>query len=181
MLVLASASPQRAAILEQLGVPFLVRPVEVEEVAAGDPRALVAENALRKARAADGALVLGADTTVALGERILGKPADEAEARDHLHALAGAEHEVWSGVALIRGGEEQTAQARTAVRFRALTDDEIDRYVARGEWRGRAGGYAIQARGASLVDRIEGDYLNVVGLPVAALVTLDPGLFTGRS
>jgi septum formation protein len=181
VLILASASPQRAAILAQLGVPFQARPVEVDEAADGEPRALVAENALRKARAAPGDPVLGADTAVAIGGRVLGKPVDEDEAREYLRALGGAEHEVWSGVALIRGGEERTAQARTAVRFRDLTEADVDHYVATGEWRGRAGGYAIQGRGATLVEGIEGDYLNVVGLPVAALVTLDPRLFAGEA
>lgn len=175
-LILASRSPQRAAILEQLGVAFHAVAADVDELAEGDPRALVVENALRKARAVAGDRVLGADTAVVLGERVLGKPRDEAQARDFLAALSGATHQVWSGVALIDVHGERSAAACTAVRFRALGAAEIDRYVAGGEWRGRAGGYAIQGRGAALVEAIEGDYLNVVGLPVAALLGLDPGL-----
>jgi septum formation protein len=176
-LTLASASPQRRTILDQLGVPYEARPVEVAELAEGDPGDLVVENALRKARAADGDPVLGADTVVALGERVLGKPAGEAEARGFLADLSGATHEVWSGVALINGDTERTAAARTAVRFRALSDADVEGYLATGEWRGRAGGYAIQGRGAALVESIDGDYFNVVGLPVAALVELAPALF----
>jgi len=173
-LILASRSPQRAAILEQLGVAFRAVGPDVDELAEGEPRELVVENALRKARAVEGDRVLGADTAVVLGERVLGKPGDEGEAREFLASLAGTSHDVWSGVALIDAGGERTAAARTAVRFRALGPADIDRYVAGGEWRERAGGYAIQGRGAALVDAIEGDYLNVVGLPVAALLGLDP-------
>jgi septum formation protein len=179
VLVLASRSPQRRAILEQLGVAFEARPSEVEELTAGEPSALVVENALRKARAAPGDHVLGADTAVALGDRVLGRPADEGEARGFLRDLSGATHEVWTGVALIRDGVERTAVARTDVRFRALSEGDVERYLAAGEWRGRAGGYAIQGLGATLVESIEGDYFNVVGLPVATLVGLDPGLFVG--
>lgn len=173
-LTLASASPQRREILERLGVPFVARVAEVDELAEGEPRRLVVENALRKARAVKGERVLGVDTAVVLGERVLGKPRSEREAREFLGSLAGSTHAVWSGLALIEGSSERTAAARTAVRFRRLDAAEIDRYVATGEWRGRAGGYAIQGRGAALVEAIEGDYLNVVGLPVAALIGLDP-------
>lgn len=182
MLILASGSPQRAAILGQLGVPFEARPTHAEERTEGSPRALVADNALRKARAAGGDLVLGADTAVALGGRIFGKPADASEARKGLTDLSGATHEVWTGVALRIGVEERTAEARTEVAFRRLTQVDIDAYVVTGEWRGRAGGYAIQGLGATLVERIEGDYFNVVGLPVAALVALAPEVFApGRN
>ncbi|GAC1437363.1 MAG: hypothetical protein NVSMB51_11090 [Solirubrobacteraceae bacterium] len=134
------------------------------------------ENALRKARAVDGALVLGVDTLVAVGDVIYGKPRDEAHARATLRALSGRTHEVLSGIALIEAGRERTAAVRTAVSFRAVSQQLLDWYVACGEWRGRAGGYAIQGRGAALVAAIEGDYTNVVGLPVAALLELAPGL-----
>jgi septum formation protein len=176
MLVLASASPQRAAILTQLGVEFRVQPADVDERASGDAGALVEHNALLKARAVEGNPVLGSDTAVALDDDVLGKPADRAEARAFLKRLSGAEHAVWSAVALVQDGAERTAVDCAQVTFRGLTDEEIDWYVGTGEWEGRAGGYAIQGRGAALVERVEGDYNCVVGLPVAALVGLAPGL-----
>jgi septum formation protein len=179
-LILASRSPQRAAILDQIGVAYTAVAPAVEELSEGDPGEVVVENALRKARAVEGDRVLGADTAVVLGARVLGKPCDEAQAREFLAALSGATHHVWSGVALIDSDGERSAAACTAVRFRALEAAEVDRYVATGEWRERAGGYAIQARGAALVEAIEGDYLNVVGLPVATLLRLDPGLLAPR-
>ncbi len=139
------------------------------------------ENAYRKARAVADRLgtaspVLGVDTVVALGRRIFHKPPDADAARSTLAALAGREHAVLSGVCLIEGDRVQSAASRTQVSFRALTAEQIDDYVETGEWRGRAGGYAIQERGALLVSAIEGDYLNVVGLPVATLADLAPWL-----
>jgi septum formation protein len=179
-LVLASRSPQRRAILEQLGIAFTVRPADVEEVADGEPAAVAAENARRKARAVDAAAdetVLGVDTLVTLDGRIYGKPSNEEEARSFLAALGGRTHEVVSGVAL-RGadGGLREAVATTTVTFRVLPPATLDWYLATGEWRERAGGYAIQGRGAALVAAIEGDYLNVVGLPVAALLDIAPEL-----
>lgn len=117
-----------------------------------------------------GALVLGVDTLVTLDGAIFGKPADAAHALRTLELLDGRTHRVVSGVAVTRDGETRTDTAITAVTFRTLGDAERRAYVATGEWRGRAGGYAIQGRGATLVHRIEGDYLNVVGLPVATLL-----------
>jgi septum formation protein len=179
-LVLASRSPQRRAILQQLGVPFVERPTDVVEEDAGTPEAVVAENALRKAMAAqarEGEVVLGVDTLVATGTEIWGKPADADAAAETLRRLSGRAHLVVSGVALARAGDEvQAATAVTRVAFRPLDDALVDWYVASGEWQGRAGGYAIQGRGAALVQGIEGDYLNVVGLPVATLLDLWPGL-----
>jgi nucleoside triphosphate pyrophosphatase len=179
-LVLASRSPQRRAILEQLGVPFVARPVDVEEDDAGEPNAVALANARRKALAAgvaEGEVVLGVDTIVAIDGEIWGKPADADAAAATLRRLSGRTHTVVSGVALLRaGGDVQAATATTEVTFRALDDALVDWYVARGEWDGRAGGYAIQGRGAALVDRIEGDYLNVVGLPLATLIDLWPAL-----
>jgi septum formation protein len=179
-LVLASSSPQRRAILARLGVQFTVRPTETRERAAGDPGEVAAENALRKARAARipgvSELVLGCDTLVSLDGVIYGKPVDERAARESLAALSGATHEVLSGIALLVGDEERTALARTAVTFRVLGQDLLDWYVAMGEWRGRAGGYAIQGAGAALVRAVEGDYENVVGLPLATLLDLYPQL-----
>jgi septum formation protein len=182
-LILASRSSQRRAILEQLGVDFRVEPPEgVEELAEGDPRGVVVENALRKARAAPGEPARGVDTAVVLDGRAYGKPRDEAEAEAFLSRLSGREHEVMSGIALRRGGAERTELAVTRVRFRRLEAGEIAWYLRTGEWRERAGGYAIQGRGAALVAELEGDYLNVVGLPVPALIRLAPDLvFAGVS
>ncbi len=141
---------------------------------------MAAENARRKALAVagDGAdeLVVGCDTLVATGSDIWGKPPDEAAARDTLRHLSGRTHEVVSGLALVRDGEVREATETTRVTFRALDEPTIQWYLATREWEGRAGGYAIQGRGAVLVSRIEGDYLNVVGLPVAALLALEPQL-----
>lgn len=177
--MLASASTQRSAILEQLGVKFTVVPANVDELEDGDPPELVEHNALLKARAVPGARVLGSDTAVAVDRDVLGKPSDEAQARAFLHRLAGREHCVWSAVALIDAAGERTAVAHTAVRFRPLGGEILDWYVGTGEWRGRAGGYAIQGRGAALVERVEGDYTCVVGLPVAALIDMAPELIEG--
>jgi septum formation protein len=183
---LASRSPQRRAILERIGVPFTVRPTDVEELDRGDPGEVALENALRKARAASAeakgdveaeeAVILGVDTLVALDDVIYGKPADQAHARLTLRALAGRTHEVFSGLALLSGAAEHTAVVRTAVSFRELDEGLLDWYLATGEWQGRAGGYAIQGAGAALVRAVRGDYENVVGLPLASLLDLHPGL-----
>jgi septum formation protein len=179
VITLASASPQRRAILAQLGVPFEVRPADIPELEDGDPATVALTNARRKAEAVEGEHVLGVDTVVALDGRIHGKPADEDEARATLQALSGRTHEVWSGVCVRGVGE---AVVSTAVTFRELGEGWIEWYLASGEWRDRAGGYAIQGRGAALVTRIEGDYSNVVGLPVAAFTDLLATLgFPGKS
>jgi septum formation protein len=120
--------------------------------------------------------VLGVDTAVVVDGQPLGKPRDSAQAEGFIGRLAGREHEVMSGIALRRAGEETSDVAVTRVRFRSLSAAEIDWYVATGEWRERAGGYAIQGRGAALVERVEGDYWNVVGLPVPVLLALAPEL-----
>jgi septum formation protein len=180
--ILASGSPQRRAILEQLGVEFSVVATGVDELTAGPPEEVAIENACRKARAAaaepigGGDLVLGVDTLVALDDRLYGKPADRDEAAATLRALGGRSHHVVSGVCLIEDGRERTAVAVTTVGFRPLDAAAIDWYLDTGEWRGRAGGYAIQGRGGALVESIQGDYLNVVGLPVATLLDLLPSL-----
>ena len=143
------------------------------------PAAVAAENARRKALATErrtGDLVLGVDTLVATEAAIWGKPADEQAARATLLHLAGRTHEVHGGLVLLRDGEMAEAAAVTAVTFRPFGPELADWYVRSGEWRGRAGGYAIQGRGAALVERIDGDYLNVVGLPLAALLRVWPGL-----
>jgi septum formation protein len=120
--------------------------------------------------------VLGVDTVVELAGRIYGKPADEPSARATLEALSDQTHTVISALVLLEGGQERSALTHTQVSFRALTPRLIDWYVASGEWRGRAGGYAIQGAGAALVRNVNGDYENVVGLPVATLLDLHPGL-----
>jgi septum formation protein len=180
-LVLASGSPQRRAILDDLGLAFEVQVSDVAEEEEGAPRAVASENALRKALAVAETfpddLVVGCDTLVATdGVEIWGKPADAAHAARTLRHLAGRTHEVVSGLALVERGEVSTATEITEVTFRDLSDAEINWYVGTGEWQGRAGAYAIQQRGAVLVNRIAGDYLNVVGLPVAALLGLRPDL-----
>jgi len=175
-LILASGSPQRKAILEQLGVEFRVEVPELEEVVDGDAHEVVRENALLKARAVSGERVLGADTAVVLDDEVFGKPADERAAERFLRALSGRMHHVMTGVAVIDGGEERSDVAVTEVHFRELTDANLDWYLATEEWRERAGGYAIQGRGAVLVESIVGDYWNVVGLPVPLLLRLMPDL-----
>jgi septum formation protein len=177
-LILASRSPQRRAILEQIAVPFEVRLPDVDELAEGPAAEVALENAHRKASAIAPAElpVLGVDTVVSLGRRIFGKPRDAAHAAEMLETLSGRTHVVVSGLCLIDGDRTRTGAAQTAVEFRSLDRAAIEAYVGTREWEGRAGAYAIQGRGATLVCRIEGDYLNVVGLPVATLVDLAPHL-----
>ena len=123
--------------------------------------------------------MLGVDTTVVLDGRIYAKPADAGDAERMLEELAGRTHAVVSGLALLTPGWEHVEDAVTLVTFRTLTPRDLGRYVASGEWKGRAGGYAIQGRGAALVERIDGDYLNVVGLPASLLVRLLAEKFPG--
>jgi septum formation protein len=159
-----------------VGIDFEVRPTGVEEETAGDPVAVALANARRKAEAIEAhppELVLGADTVVALDGEIMGKPRDAAHAREYLERLNGRTHEVIGGIAF-KGGA--AAHEVTRVTFRRVDSATLDWYVGTGEWEGRAGGYAIQGAGAALVARIEGDYLNVVGLPLARLLKLRPGL-----
>ena len=171
-LVLASRSPQRRAILEQLGIDFAVVAPSYEEhdPPGAVPEQVAAVHARGKARSVEGRSVLGVDTVVAIDNAVLGKPADEAEAGEMLARLAGRVHVVHSGLCLRVDGAEHERTAATRVAFRPLSEREIGWYVGCGEWRGRAGGYAVQGRGAALVERLEGDYFNVVGLPVAALI-----------
>jgi septum formation protein len=183
--VLASTSPQRSAILEQLGIPFEVIPPRYEEhdLPGVSPAAAARAHAEGKARSvlgeAAGRPVLGVDTAVVAAGRVYGKPSDEPGAREMLAALAGREHEVISGLCLIGPNVELLEHDTTRVEFRPLTARQIDDYLSTGEWEGRAGAYAIQGRGAWLVSRIEGDYLNVVGLPAALLVGLLAEHFPG--
>jgi septum formation protein len=161
-------------------VAFSVVVSDVPEREQGPGEEVAVQNAVAKAQAVAAdypeALVLGADTIVELDGRIYGKAADPAQARDTLRALSGRRHSVVGGICLTHAGRARTASARTAVSFRELSAELIEWYLDSGEWRERAGCYAIQGRGAALVGGIEGDYLNVVGLPVPTLLSLEPEL-----
>jgi septum formation protein len=152
-----------------------VRPADIVEDAEGEPAAVAEGNARRKAEAIrphPPQLVLGADTVVALDGAVLGKPRDAAQAREYVGRLNGRTHEVLGGIALAAAGEIVASTVEiTRVTFKASSDEELDAYVATGEWEGRAGGYAIQGRGGDLVAAVDGDYLNVVGLPLERLKT----------
>ncbi len=177
-LVLASASPRRRRILEHLGYDFLVRPAEVDETQRDgeDALAYVERLALAKATAdaRAGELVLGADTIVAVDGRLLGKPSDRDDAIWMLRRLSGREHEVSTGVAVhdVDSDRTETATVTTVVAFAQLSDREIEWYVDSGEPMDKAGGYAIQGLGRLFVVRIDGDYTNVVGLPVPTVYAL---------
>ena len=175
-LTLASTSPQRRAILEQLAIAFdVVAPHYVEDDPPdAEPTELVRRHAEGKARSvhADGRITLGVDTTVVLDGRIYGKAPNADEAAHMLHALSGRTHTVVSGLCLLGAGDDFVAHELTDVTFRQLPAETVASYVAGGEWEGRAGAYAIQGLGGRLVERVDGDYLNVVGLPGAILVSL---------
>ncbi len=176
-IVLASASPRREELLRRIVSDFDIIPSPIDEPLHGRPRARCLDAAERKARdvaaRADG-LVIGADTIVVQGPRILGKPAARAEAAAMLRRLSGRWHDVLTGVFLLdtAAGRSRAAVEKTRVHFRRLTDHEIADYLACEEYGDKAGAYAIQGRAASFVDRIRGDYTNVMGLPVARLVLL---------
>jgi septum formation protein len=176
-LLLASTSPQRRAILTQLGLPFEVAAPDYDEVAGTSPL----ERAAGKARSLPlGELpVLGVDTEVLLDGELLGKPGDATEAEAMLESLSGRSHDVVSGLCLRTHAWEELHEERTTVTFRDLTPRDLASYVRTGEWEGRAGAYAIQGIGASLVTRIDGDFLNVVGLPASLLVRLLATRFAG--
>ena len=193
-LVLASRSPRRREILGWLGVDFEVVEPDVEELREGpDPESLVLENARLKALAgldaigdpSDDTVVLGVDTDVFVDGHMLGQPGDRVEAEQRLRLLSGREHELLSGVCLvgpraagIPGAplRERTGLSRSLVTFRALDEPTLATYLDSEEWRGRAGGYAIQGLGSILVEKVEGDFSNVVGLPIRVLMDLDPAL-----
>ena len=176
VLTLASTSPQRRAILEQLRIPFeVVTPEYVEhDPPDADPTELVRRHAEGKARSvhADGLVTLGVDTTVVLDGRVYGKADGAEEAAEMLRGLAGRTHAVVSGLCLLGAGADVVAHERTDVTFRNVSEETLAQYVASREWEGRAGAYAIQGCGGRLVERIDGDYLNVVGLPGALLVSI---------
>ena len=179
-LVLASRSPQRKLLLEQLGMPFRIVVSEHDEgVSDGDPAHTVQQNARGKAEEVlartelqAGEVVLGVDTVVVSEGEILGKARDAEEAASYLRRLAARRHEVYSGLYLTSRKLALASHAVTGVTFRSLTDGELEAYVRSGEWRDRAGAYAIQGIGSALVQRVDGDYFNVVGLPVAELLRL---------
>jgi septum formation protein len=182
-IILASRSPQRRAILEQLDLPFIVVPPRYDEASTGsDPAKIVRQNAQGKAHSVgphEECPVLGVDTAVVVDGEALGKPANASEAEAMLERLSGRTHEVVSGLCLITPGWEEHEHEVTQVTFRRLTARDLAHYVGSGEWEDRAGGYAIQGLGGSLVERLEGDYLNVVGLPAALLVRLLAERFPG--
>jgi septum formation protein len=190
--VLASRSPQRQALLEGLGVEFDVAEPRIQELEEGDPREVVLENARWKAASISpieppGTLVIAGDTEVALDGRTLGQAEDETEARGHLESLSGREHEVLGALALMGPGTDEQERPVTRegvvvsmVRFRELAPVLIDSYLASGEWRGRAGSYAIQGLGSALVEEVRGDVSNVIGLPVGLLLELAPELVPAR-
>jgi len=165
-----------------LGVPFDVVVPEAEELTSGDPETTVVENARRKARAGmetaggEAALVLGVDTEVVLDGRLLGKAGNADEARERLEALSGRTHEVLSGMVLIAPPDESSRVAKSRVTFRDVPPNLLEAYLASGEWRDRAGAYAVQGLGSALVERVEGDLSNVIGLPVGLLLDLVPDL-----
>lgn len=175
-LILASASPRRREILQTAGLHFTVRVSDAEEVIApGTPpqdavQQLAAQKAAAAAKDCPGDTVIGADTVVTLDGGILGKPRDKEDAARMLRQLSGKTHEVYTGVCILHAGNTQTFYECTRVTFYPLTEEEIQAYVATGEPMDKAGAYGIQGRGCTLVQSIEGDYFNVVGLPVAALV-----------
>ncbi|MGI5920414.1 MAG: Maf family protein [Syntrophomonadaceae bacterium] len=176
-IILASESPRRKELLTRLGLNFIVMPAEIEEDVSPlqAPQDLVKKNAFQKAchvsKLVDHSLVIGADTMVVLGNYRLGKPVDEEDAYHTLSLLSGKQHEVITGLCVIDTdtGDIQIEAEITKVFFRNLTDNEINAYIASGDYKGKAGSYAIQSLGAIFVDRIEGCYYNVVGLPITRL------------
>lgn len=171
-LILASASPRRKEILQSAGIPFEVCPSRADELCAdGVPAGeLVVENAKRKAKEVaarhPGRVVLGADTLVTADGKVLGKPHDREDAKAMLRFLSGRTHEVMTGICLTDGKRTETALSVSRVTFRTLSDGLIERYVATGECDDKAGAYGIQQKGCVLVERIEGDYFSIVGLPI---------------
>jgi septum formation protein len=172
MLVLASRSPRRSELLRLAGIPFVVRPVDVDETAHNGEAPdhytqRIAEEKARAVDAAPGEIVLGADTVVTIDHHLLGKPADAADAARMLRLLSDRRHEVITGICLKRGRQIVRDMAVTRVWFTALSEDEIREYVASGEPFDKAGAYAIQGLASKYIERVDGSYANVVGLPVA--------------
>ena len=195
MIILASSSPRRTELLTAAGIKHRVLTENTSEIKDGAPAEVVMENARLKAEAVAAAIsdgkyqeeseslkalpVLGADTIVVLESeagdgafRIFGKPKGEGEAREMLMTLSGRTHSVYTGICLIKDGQEYTAVDMTAVHFLPLTREAVDRYIVSGEWQGKAGAYAVQGRAMAFADRLEGSAANVIGLPVHAVVAL---------
>ena len=173
-LVLASASPRRRQLLEMLQIPLLVSAADVQEtpLPGEEPRAYTRRLARDKARAVPGRLVLGADTTVVLDDHLLEKPVDDADALRMLLALQGRTHTVVTAICLLADGVERIAVDETRVTFRPCTEDFLRDYIATGEPLDKAGAYGIQGWGAALVERIDGDFFGVMGLPVRLVLQL---------
>lgn len=176
MLVLASQSPRRAEILRNAGIPFTIRSADIDETPrrGESPLEYVMRLAEEKAAAIEAApdeIVLGADTTVVIGREMLAKPEDEADARRMLSKLSGRRHEVITGICLIRGEERIRDSAVTKVWFTEMAEDEIAAYAASGEPLGKAGAYAIQGLASKYIEKINGSYFNVVGLPISMVYT----------
>ncbi len=195
MIILASSSPRRTELLTAAGIEHLVITEDTPETGSGSPAVVVRENARLKAKAVAKAIaagkyqddamlleklpLLGADTIVAMEQnnggkpaRIFGKPKDEQEAREMLMALSGRTHSVYTGICFIKGDREYTSVDKTQVHFMELTPAVLERYIASGEWMGKAGAYAVQGRAMAFVDRMEGSAANVIGLPVHAMAAL---------
>lgn len=174
VLTLASASPRRKQLLEMIGLPVRVQPSHVPEVRGDDeaPAAYVERLARIKATSVPGDYVLGADTTVVLGTQVLEKPADVEDAVRMLLALDGRTHEVLTAVALVHGGRVRSVVDRTIVTFRTLGEEALRAYVATGEPMDKAGAYGIQGFGGALVERIDGDFFSVMGLPIRRVLDL---------
>ena len=175
-IILASQSPRRRELLERMGLPFRIITPDIDEHMERElpPGELVAAISAEKAgavaaQAGPDAVVIAADTVVALDGAVLGKPADELDAFKMLSTLSGCRHQVYTGLTVLRGEEQYTVSEETTVTFRELSAEEIDRYVATGEPMDKAGAYGIQGYGALLVEGIQGDYYNVMGLPVCRL------------
>ena len=177
--VLASSSPRRRELLSLIGIAHEVRPADIDErplpgeMPAAHCERLAREKAIALSDdAGKGALVIGGDTIVVVGDRILGKPRDEADAADMLRALSGRTHEVLTAVAVMREGRVESGVERVLVTFRALDETEIAAYIATREPMDKAGAYGIQGYGATIVERIEGDYFAVMGLALTRLIRL---------
>lgn len=175
--VLASGSPRRAELLRRIGIEPVIRPADIDETPRSDetPEVLVSRLARTKAEASpaeDGDLVVAADTVVVLADAVLGKPSSRDDARAMLRALSGITHQVLTGIHLRHGGRDTGAVEETAVRFRYLSDVEIDAYLDTGEPFDKAGAYAIQGAGGMFVEAISGSDSNVIGLPLATVVRL---------
>jgi septum formation protein len=177
-LILASRSPRRAELLERLGLQFEIEPAEIDEsyvdheMPADHAERLAREKAFTISHRKPEALVVGSDTIVVLGSDVLGKPRDASDAVAMLRRLSGREHQVFTGVAVATGGRVESELERVTVRFRNLSERECEEYVATGEPMDKAGAYGIQGFGSALVERIDGDYFAVMGLPVVRTLAL---------